>query len=324
MADVIRIGVFFDGTGNNVWNDELIGDGSQTNVAKLYRMYQAKKSQGYEAIYAEGAGTEQYVNGTVFDVDQLAAIRNTEVYKDRKDYYNLDGLAFGSTVKQHALDKLDEIKRKINEIRTQNPDAQIVVDVYGFSRGATSARDFINMFNAQYTDLDGSAIGFVGLFDTVATVGLANEYNANLNLNLNTNSAQQMVHLTADNEFRANFPLNYMGSNGSNMVEITMPGAHADIGGGYGNSVWDTQEKYIYDEVHAIFPIPALIEIAEQQRNDRINELIVQATNQGLEYAFKTGTDRTTGALQLDFVFIETKQINYGLSNNALWVMLNS
>ncbi len=24
MADVIRIGAFFDGTGNNVWNDELI------------------------------------------------------------------------------------------------------------------------------------------------------------------------------------------------------------------------------------------------------------------------------------------------------------
>jgi uncharacterized protein (DUF2235 family) len=129
MADVIRIGVFFDGTGNNVWNDELIGDGSQTNVAKLYRMYQAKKSQGYEAIYAEGAGTEKYVNGKVFDADQLAAIKNETVYKDRKDYYALGGLAFGSTVKQHALDKLDEIKRKINEIRTQNPDAQIVVDI---------------------------------------------------------------------------------------------------------------------------------------------------------------------------------------------------
>jgi hypothetical protein len=46
MADVIRIGVFFDGTGNNVWNDELIGDGSQTNVAQLFRMYQAKKNEG--------------------------------------------------------------------------------------------------------------------------------------------------------------------------------------------------------------------------------------------------------------------------------------
>ncbi|MFZ2890110.1 T6SS phospholipase effector Tle1-like catalytic domain-containing protein, partial [Sulfuricurvum sp.] len=321
MADVIRIGVFFDGTGNNMWNDRLIGDGSITNVVQIYDRY---VKAGYEAIYAEGAGTEAYTpytNTPTFNEEQLAAIRNTEVYKDRKDYYNIGGLAFGSTVKQHAVDKLNQIK----DLMAKYPkDQKFVIDVYGFSRGATSARDFINMFNAQYADLDGSAIGFVGLFDTVATVGLANEYNPNLNLNLNTNSADMMLHLTADNEFRANFPLNYMGESGSNMVEIGMPGVHADIGGGYGNSTWDTQEKFIADEVFATFPIPALAEIAEQQRMDRIGELILEASDKGFEYAFKTGTDRTTGALQLDFVFIETKQINYGLSNNALWVMLNS
>ncbi len=38
MAEVLRIGAFFDGTGNNMWNDEAIGDGSQTNVAKLYKL----------------------------------------------------------------------------------------------------------------------------------------------------------------------------------------------------------------------------------------------------------------------------------------------
>lgn len=30
-----RIGVFFDGTGNNMWNDVAIGDGSLSNVAKI-------------------------------------------------------------------------------------------------------------------------------------------------------------------------------------------------------------------------------------------------------------------------------------------------
>ncbi|MFZ2967564.1 MAG: DUF2235 domain-containing protein [Sulfuricurvum sp.] len=321
MADVIRIGVFFDGTGNNIWNDELIGDGSQTNIAKLYRMYQAKKSQGYEAIYAEGAGTEEYMNGKVFNEEQLAAIRNTEVYKDRKDYYLLGGLAFGVGVKQHALDKLDEIKT----VMAKYPkDQQFVIDVYGFSRGATSARDFINMFNAQYADVNnGSAIGFVGLFDTVATVGLANEYNENLNLNLNTNSADMMLHLTANDEFRANFPLNYMGESGSNMVEIGMPGAHADIGGGYGNSKWDTQEEYIADAGYLNFPIPGLIEIAQQQREARIKELQDEATAKGYAFKCQRGSDSSTG-LTLNYVFIETKTVNYGLSNNALWVMLNS
>jgi len=42
-----RIGVFFDGTGNNIGNDMAIGDGSQTNVAKLYQLY---KDKGYSLV----------------------------------------------------------------------------------------------------------------------------------------------------------------------------------------------------------------------------------------------------------------------------------
>lgn len=57
-----RIGVFFDGTGNNMWNDMAIGDGSQTNVAKLYQLYD--KTNGFEAIYAEGVGTEAYTKNS--------------------------------------------------------------------------------------------------------------------------------------------------------------------------------------------------------------------------------------------------------------------
>jgi N-acyl-D-aspartate/D-glutamate deacylase len=38
MAEVLRIGAFFDGTGNNKKNDLAIGDGSQTNVAKLHKL----------------------------------------------------------------------------------------------------------------------------------------------------------------------------------------------------------------------------------------------------------------------------------------------
>ena len=55
MADVLRIGAFFDGTGNNKKNDLAIEDGSQTNVAKLYQLY---NDQDDEAPRKEGAGTE--------------------------------------------------------------------------------------------------------------------------------------------------------------------------------------------------------------------------------------------------------------------------
>ena len=51
----MRIGAFFDGTGNNIWNDEAIGDASQTNIAKLYQLY---KDQDDEAPRKEVAGTE--------------------------------------------------------------------------------------------------------------------------------------------------------------------------------------------------------------------------------------------------------------------------
>jgi len=276
MADVIRIGAFFDGTGNNIWNDELIGDGSQTNVAKLFRMYEVKSNEGYKALYEEGAGTEAYTQTHTFadEIDpntgltKLKTVQSEEVYKDRKDYYAVGGLAFGVGVKHHAEKMLTKITDAIEKAKQANPNAQIIVDVYGFSRGATSARDFISMFNEKYADLNnGSAIGFVGLFDTVATVGLANEYNANLNLNLSTDSAQQMVHLTANDEKRANFPLNLIGKNGSNMVEQGMRGAHADIGGGYGNSIWDTKEELIVNRFDETFTTIAITETAIRARD---------------------------------------------------------
>jgi len=40
-----RIGVFFDGTGNNIWNDLAINDGSLTNVAKLHKLYDDKNKK---------------------------------------------------------------------------------------------------------------------------------------------------------------------------------------------------------------------------------------------------------------------------------------
>ncbi|WP_136124831.1 DUF2235 domain-containing protein [Rodentibacter pneumotropicus] len=39
-CQVIRIGVFFDGTGNNLFNDEARrSDNGVSNIGKLYRLY---------------------------------------------------------------------------------------------------------------------------------------------------------------------------------------------------------------------------------------------------------------------------------------------
>ncbi|MDO6592253.1 DUF2235 domain-containing protein [Neptuniibacter sp. 1_MG-2023] len=124
MSDVIRIGAFFDGTGNNIWNDEKIGDGSQTNVAKLYSLYE---DQDYEVLYEEGVGTEKY-RGDVpdpltFDDTEIKAIINGDIQKDEK-YDAFPEMAFGTTAKSHVEDMLV----KISNVIEQHPDKEIVFD----------------------------------------------------------------------------------------------------------------------------------------------------------------------------------------------------
>ena len=81
---MIRIGVFFDGTGNNMWNDMAINDGSLSNVAKLYQLY---TEQGHKVLYGEGVGTESYTqnnhldDGTSDGVNEITLILNGEVEK---------------------------------------------------------------------------------------------------------------------------------------------------------------------------------------------------------------------------------------------------
>ncbi len=92
-----RLGVFFDGTGNNMWNDLAIGDGSQSNVAKLYKLY---KDQNYHVFYGEGVGTEAYTQNNHLDdgssdgVDEITPILKGEVAKN--SHYALDSLIIGA------------------------------------------------------------------------------------------------------------------------------------------------------------------------------------------------------------------------------------
>lgn len=80
-------------------------------------------------------------------------------------------------------------------------------------------------------------MGFVGLFDTVASVGgLANlgyirsSITPWLDLYLSPKKFSNVVHLVAHDEVRANFPLSTVKPD---HTEIVLPGAHSDIGGGY-------------------------------------------------------------------------------------------
>lgn len=243
MSEVLRIGAFFDGTGNNKKNDLAIGDGSQTNVAKLYKLYEDK---GYEAEYEEGVGTEAYKEGgATLSAETIVDIQNGTISKDSLYSY---AMATGSTAKDHV----ESMLAKIADIIRDNPDKEIVIDVYGFSRGAAEARDFINEVNQLYTNIDGgSVVGFVGLFDSVASIGAPADYDWGLNLNLDENSAEQIFQITAEDEMRANFPLDSLAplaSTASNVAEVSLPGVHSDIGGGYG--ALDLEKTLVVEDTH--------------------------------------------------------------------------
>ncbi|WP_181296368.1 DUF2235 domain-containing protein [Pseudomonas sp. Q2-TVG4-2] len=272
----LRIGVFFDGTGNSATNTALgMACGAHhpirkedleasckpymanpdssygndvTNIKKLSELYSAPPSpegtslrkRVLRKLYIDGIGTEA----------------------GAKDSFLGAGAGRGSTgVNGRVQDAFDRIKDIIDSVHEENPDCEIcslTFDTFGFSRGAAAARHFANevvmgpqgplraatqdngkvfspTFICRYErDI---TIGFIGLFDTVAAVaGLANLGDVSsstapwVKLHLPRKYFTNVVQLAARDETRANFPLSQVKPD---HTEITLPGAHSDIGGGY-------------------------------------------------------------------------------------------
>lgn len=117
------------------------------------------------------------------------------------------------------------------------------LDTFGFSRGAAAARNCIHQaitkgllkqrLNAAGKPPGSVKCKFVGLFDTVASYGVAH-YNDTSDLNLNClREADRVVQLAAADEHRANFRLTNIRSAGGSGEEHFLPGVHSDVGGGY-------------------------------------------------------------------------------------------
>ncbi len=129
----------------------------------------------------------------------------------------------------------------------------LLFDIFGFSRGAAAARHFANRVQVEdqaiidaisqgmrkftYRGAPTGNTRFLGIIDTVAAVGtLANGLNphsadtGNVDIRLRPGVADKVFHITAQHECRYNFALN---SVDPAWPELTLPGAHSDIGGGY-------------------------------------------------------------------------------------------
>jgi hypothetical protein len=178
-------------------------------------------------------------------LDQLAGSRLQEHW-DRFVYQmgRYDTSAFNSTLADY-----EQRLRAILELRGRNkPDLRkIRLSVFGFSRGAAMARAWVSRVNERWASgLAGIAlqIDFLGLFDTVASVGLAQSVPranghfawADGNNMAVPGNVKRCVHLAAAFEVRGSFPLDSVSQSDllpSNCKEILYPGVHSDVGGGY-------------------------------------------------------------------------------------------
>nr|WP_269137377.1 DUF2235 domain-containing protein [Pseudomonas sp. PGPR40] len=276
----LRIGVFFDGTGNNPFNVEMgrkcgahhpvsaedMGGsckpymqdpdssygGDVTNVARLHDLYMTSIDQGeiiqkklaFDKVYVEGIGT------TAGGQDSLL------------------GMAWGrgeTGIEARVFQAFSRIKQRLRTFQGRYPDIQIsslILDVFGFSRGAAAARHFAclclsgtnsplretldlpnSLFARGFSKVfgEGVNIGFIGLFDTVASVGglsnlgyVRSPTAPGVKLYLMPRFFPNVLQLVARDEYRANFALN---SVGPDHQEISLPGVHSDIGGGYRDDI---------------------------------------------------------------------------------------
>ncbi|MDD1016448.1 T6SS phospholipase effector Tle1-like catalytic domain-containing protein [Pseudomonas rubra] len=245
----LRIGVFFDGTGNNLANSTRSGYDRQgnapdnsygndkTNVARLYELYQHRGEDALK-VYVEGIGTTSAG-------DDSALAKATGRY--------------ATGVIARAQQAHDKVLNELSLWCDENPQvkvAELQFDLFGFSRGAAAARHFANdLHKGQNSglakrwparlsllcdDFDWDAkdhlnIQFIGLFDSVAAIvallkgnfSPANADYSGVEMKLEAGIARKVVQLVARDELRKNFPLTRTGN------DITVPGAHSDVGGGY-------------------------------------------------------------------------------------------
>jgi hypothetical protein len=164
------VSIFFDGTGNNYDADRE--KRKQSNVARLFEAHRENDEvKGYSRVYIPGLGT---YNRDISDSgDGLVGITGNALANRGEDRIKQAYANFDAIVKKAAA----RAANPVNKIR------MIHLALFGFSRGAALARAFAQRMQNDYCQPDGRGgwqtkyghhpieIYFMGLFDTVASVG---------------------------------------------------------------------------------------------------------------------------------------------------------
>lgn len=233
---------FFDGTGNHA---EKHFPNSHSNVAALRDAHLDKEEDGVFRRYYEGLGMPFEFKDRYEKIPIWGPGGTITGYRENKGYEEKDESALGKGFANGITERLEKATFDLIQIaedyRSRLRVDEINVAAFGFSRGATEARAFVNWIsrisgikskgkNLTYHDIPLN-VKFLGVFDTVESVGMAadNMMPALVKTTLPA-YVQKCTHIVAAHELRHAFPLTLADGNARHVV---YPGAHADIGGGY-------------------------------------------------------------------------------------------
>ncbi len=214
----------FDGTGNEASDAEQgreffglgeLDDSSISNVLKLHLMFggDLKDQNQFEdqvCLYYSGVGT--YGKRFKRAFNRLFGLQNQDV--DR--------------IQENAREDLRRIYQTGDKIF-----------IFGFSRGAAIARQFASRYVQAIAGDQVKPIKFLGVFDTVASIGTLNLDNDEIPVSdvvfedrYISPEIENALHLLALDEKRKAFLPTLMNKE-DRVTEVWFSGAHSDIGGGY-------------------------------------------------------------------------------------------
>jgi hypothetical protein len=272
----LSIGVFFDGTLNNASNSEMgklcgahypIKPEDLDASCKPYMM-------DPDSSYGNDISNIKKLSDLYFESEKLLAGERSKlafkkIYVDgigsvagEEDDKLGAGMGRGETGVaervQSVFKKIGKIVRDIYKQDSNNEITGIIFDTFGFSRGAAAARHFATevargqrgplkdvlqnnkaAFSRDFTGEyhRGFKMGFIGLFDTVASIGgltkglsVSGGRTPGVDIVLPKQVFSNVVQLVARDECRDNFALNKVAPDHQ---EIIVPGVHSDVGGGY-------------------------------------------------------------------------------------------
>ena len=175
---VFRIGVFFDGTGQNLYNDiykETHGNKSRSNIGRLYQAYPAAEGE-IARIYVSGVGTFDLVPKEMSPEEIHARI---DAGTDEVGTGEAFAIAPEDLVTEHIVpikyleektggfykwqSLLKQLHDRLTDARNQYDEVtQVEFDVFGFSRGAALARHFVNAIQQGLPNYDRTGTGSSG------------------------------------------------------------------------------------------------------------------------------------------------------------------